>query len=266
MLDLAVRRAMPLMGAVGQAMHQVHKRVFLAQGNKECASKSRLHARRWPCLLSLLLARLEYKLETFMKEPAYLIGRFLAQLDRLHAYYAKHVSGKEDGLRQLLGNSLMSTALESPLRALELAGQRMLPYQAWGDSFAQGRKSKDALSTASDEAKATNSDRWEIRRVLEDLGRIAEELSDCGIPQANRAGLPPRVGHEAKPPTKPVLDLANSLKANDRAWMHADSAAKAQMLLGYLARPAREEATGGAGTAASPPPPGFDPAPTSIST
>ena len=46
-----------------------------------------------------------------MKEPAYLIGRFLAQFDRLHAYYARHVSGKEDGLRQLLGNSLMATAL-----------------------------------------------------------------------------------------------------------------------------------------------------------
>ena len=117
MLDLAVRRALPLMGAVGQAMHQVHQRVFLAQGDKGCSFKSSLQSRRWPCLLSLLLARLGYELQTFMKEPAYLIGRFLAQLDRLHAYYAKHVSGKEDGLRQLLGNSIMATALESPLRA-----------------------------------------------------------------------------------------------------------------------------------------------------
>jgi hypothetical protein len=260
MLDLAARRALPLMGAVGQAMHQVHQRVFLAQGDKGCALTSRLQARRWPCLLSLLLTRLGYKLETFMKEPAYLIGRFLAQLDRLHAYYAKHVSGKEDGLRQLLGNSIMATALESPLRAFELAGQRMLPYQAWGHSFAQGRKSKDALGAAPDEAKATNSDKWEVHRVLEDLGRIAEDLSDCGIPEANRAGLPARVGHEAKPPTKPILDLADTLKANDRAWMHSDSAAKAQMLLGYLARPARQEvaAAGATKTPASPTPPDFD--------
>jgi len=50
------------------------------------------------------------------------------------------------------------------------------------------------------------------------------------------------VGHEAKLPTKPVLDLADTLKANDCAWMHSDSAAKAQMLLGYLARPTRAEA------------------------
>lgn len=239
MLDLAVRRALPLMTGVAQAMHQAvtkqheKKRVFLAQGDKGCEHKSLLQARRWPCLLSLLLTRIGYKLETFMKEPAYLIGRFLAQLDRLHAYYAKHVSGKEDGLRQLLGNSTMATALESPLRAFELAGQRMLPYQAWGHSFAQGRKSKDALGAASDERKATNSDRWEVHRVLEDLGRIAEELSDCGIPEANSSGLPARVGHEAKPPTKPILDLADTLMANDRAWMHSDSAAKAQMLLGY---------------------------------
>jgi len=242
MLDLAVQRALPLIVAVGQAMHQVHQRVFVARGDKGCALKSRLQARRWPCLLSLLLTRLGYNLERFMKEPAYLIGRFLAQLDRLHAYYAKHVSGKEDGLRQLLGNSLMSTALESPLRAFELAGQRMLPYQAWGHSFAQGRKSKDALGTTSNEAKSTNSEKWEVHRVLEDLGRIAEELSDCGIPEANRVGLQTRVGHEAKLPTKPVLDLADTLKANDCAWMHSDSAAKAQMLLGYLARPTRAEA------------------------
>ena len=259
MLDLAVRRALPLMSAVGQAMHQVHQRVFLAQGDKGCALKSRLQARRWPCLLSLLITRLGYKLETFMKEPAYLIGRFLAQIDRLHAYYAKHVSGKEGGLRQLLGNSIMATALESPLRAFELAGQRMLPYQAWGHSFAQGRKLTGALGAASDEAKATNSDKWEVHRVLEDLGRIAEELSDCGIPEANRAGLPTRLGHEAKPPTKQILDLADTLKANDRAWMHADSAAKAQMLLGYLARPSREEAhvAGVVQTAATRTPPDF---------
>ena len=180
-----------------------------------------------------------------MKEPAYLMGRFLAQLDRLHAYYAKYVSGKDDGLRQLLGNSLMSTALESPLRALELAGQRMLPYQAWSYSFARGRKSKDALGAAPDEtARATNNDKWEVHRTLEDLGCIAEELSNRGIPEANRATLPMRQGHEAQSPTKPVLDLTDTLKANDRAWMHSDAAAKAQMLLGYLARPERVEASG----------------------
>jgi hypothetical protein len=254
------------MMGVAHAMHQAvakqheKKRVFLAQGDKTCALKSLLQARRWPCLLSLLLARLGYELQTFMKEPAYLIGRFLAQLDRLHAYYAKHVSGKEDGLRQLLGNAIMATALESPLRAFELAGQRMLPYQAWGQSFAQGRKSKDALGAAPDEAKATNSDKWEVYLVLEDLGRIAEELSDWAIPEANRAGLPSRAGHEAKAPTKPILDLTDTLKANDRAWMHADSAAKAQMLLGYLACPTRERSgtTGGTQAAAAPTAPDFD--------
>ncbi|MDR3412095.1 MAG: hypothetical protein P4L87_14325 [Formivibrio sp.] len=260
MLDLAVRRALPLLTAVGQAMHQVNQRVFVARGDTGCALKSSLQSRRWPCLLSLLITRLGYNLETYMKEPAYLIGRFLAQLDRLHAYYAKNVSGKEDGLRQLLGNSLMSTALESPLRAFELAGQRMLPYQAWGHSFAQGRKSKEALGATPDEAKATNSDKWEVHRVLEDLGHIAEALSDCGMPESNRAGLPARVGHEAKLPTKPILDLADTLKANDRAWMHSDSAAKAQMLLGYLARPAREEASaaGAAKTSGLPKPPDFE--------
>jgi hypothetical protein len=259
MLDLAVRSALPLMTAVAQAMHQTRNKVFVARGdNARHATKSLLLARRWPCLLALLLHRLGYQLNTFMKEPAYLIGRFLAQLDRLHGYYAKHVSGKEDGLRQLLGNSLMATALESPLRAFELAGQRMLPYQAWGRSFAQGRQSKDALGTASDDAKFANSDKWEVHRVLEDLGQIAEALSDLAIPETNRAVLPAREGHESKAPAKQLLDLTDTLKAKDRAWMHADSAAKAQMLLGYLARPERENSTTNPKSENTPKPPDFD--------
>jgi hypothetical protein len=260
MLDVAIRRALPFMGAVGQAMHQVHRRVFVAQGGKQAALKSRLQARHWPCLLSLLLVRLGYKMEAFVKEPAYLVGRFLAELDLLHAYYAKHVSGKDDGLRQLLGNSLMATALENPLRSLELAGQRMLPYQAWGYSFARGRKLKEALGAASVEAIATNSDRWDVHRILEELGAIAEELSNCAVPEGNRAGLPTRAGHEAKAPTRPVLDLAETLRANDRAWMHSDAAAKAQMLLGYLARSARVESRATAKAEATPAPPDFEPA------
>lgn len=229
MLDLAVLRALPLLSAVGQALHQVHHRIFVARGDKGAGTKSLLHARRWPCLLALLLHRLGYQLNDFMKEPAYLIGRFLAQLDRLHAYYAKHVSGKEDGLRQLIGNSLMSVALESPLRAFELAGQRMLPYQAWAEQFSRG---KDSYS---DEEK--RKDAGYVNSILWDLGRIAEQLSECGVPEVNRALRAERIGHEAESPTRPILDLKDTLTANDRAWMHADSAAKSQMLLGYLARP-----------------------------
>ena len=243
MLDLAVRRALPVLSAIGQALHQVHHRVFVARGDKGAGTKSRLHARRWPCLLALLLHRLGYQLNTFMKEPAYLIGRFLAQLDRLHAYYAKHVSGKEDGLRQLIGNSLMSVALESPLRAFELAGQRMLPYQAWAEQFSRG---KDSYPN-----EEKRRDAGYVNSILWDLGRIAEQLSECGVPEANRAHPPERVGHEAKPPTRPILDLKDTLTANDRAWMHADSAAKSQMLLGYLARPEKKQASTATGAAAT---------------
>lgn len=242
-LELAVRRALPLLTAVGQAMHQTNRVTFAAMGDRgRHLARSVLHARRWPCLLSLLLTRLGYELNTptTMKETSFLIGRFLAQLDRLHAYYAKYVSGKDEGLRQLLGNSLMSVALESPLRAFELAGQRMLPYQAWAEQFSRCRdrfkeeqKQKDAGS---------------VGAILWDLGRIAEDLSERGIPEATRDSLPQREGQEAKTPTKPILDLADTLKAQDRAWMHADSAAKAQMLLGYLARPSKKGPTRPDGT------------------
>lgn len=170
-----------------------------------------------------------------MKETAFLIGRFLAQLDRLHGYYAKYVSGKDEGLRQLLGNSLMAVALESPLHAFQLAGQRMLPYQAWAEQFSRARNSF--------KEEQRRKDAGFVGAILWDLGRIAEDLSERGIPETARDCLPQRQGHEAKPPTKPILDLADTLNAHDRAWMHAGSAAKAQMLLGYLARPPKKEAT-----------------------
>jgi hypothetical protein len=114
------------------------------------------------------------------------------------------------------------------------------------------------LGVASDEVKKTNSDRWEVNRILEELGRVTEELSECGVPEGNRTAPSTRIGDEAKPPAKPILDLADTLKAEDRAWMHSDSPAKAQMLLGYLARPAREDPRAAAGEERKPIPPDFE--------
>jgi hypothetical protein len=48
----------------------------------------------------------------------------------------------------------------------------------------------------------------------------------------------------------------DTLKAQDRAWMHADSAAKAQMLSGYLAQP--ESSTPNPKSEKTPKPPDFD--------
>jgi hypothetical protein len=162
-----------------------------------------------------------------MKEPAYLIGRLLAQVDRLHSYYALHVSGKGQ-MTQLLGNSLMPVALERPCEAFELLGQRILPYQAWAMSFSRGRY---ADKQKQEDANAVGSIVWE-------LGQIASELAQRIIPEENIATLPVREGHESRPPAKQLLD------AKDYAWMSVGSAAKAQMLLGYLARPPKKTPDG----------------------
>jgi hypothetical protein len=144
----------------------------------------------------------------------------LAQVDRLHSYYALYVSGKES-MPQLLGNSTMSIALEQPRRAFELLGQRILPYQAWAYSFSRGKHADDQKGK---DARVVSGILWE-------LGQISVELAERSIPEENVALLPSREGHESRPPAKHLLD------AKDYAWMEVSAAAKAQMLLGYLARP-----------------------------
>ena len=158
-----------------------------------------------------------------MNDPAYLVGRLLAEVDRLHSYYALCVSDKEQ-MRQLLGNSTMAVALEQPRRALELLGQRILPYQAWAYSFSRGKYK--------DEQK--NKDAKIVSEILWELGKISAELAKRTVPEENVASLPNREGHESRPPAKNLLD------AKDYAWMEVSAAAKAQMLLGYLARPSKE--------------------------
>jgi hypothetical protein len=220
LLELAVRRATPLLLAVGQAAHQSGHRVFAPP---KASAKCALQTLRWPCIFGLLLARLNYQLKTYMKDSAYLIGKLLAQVDRLHSYYALHVSGKEK-MTQLLGNSLMPVALEQPRQAFELLGQRILPYQAWAMSFSRG---KYADQQKQKDANAVGGILWE-------LGQIAGELALRTVPEENVAALPVREGHESRPPAKSLLD------AKDYAWMSVGSAAKAQMLLGYLSRPPKK--------------------------
>ncbi len=232
LLELAVRRATPLLLAVGQASHQSGYRVFAPpQASAKCAS----HSLRWPCIFGLLLTRLKYNLETYMKEPAYLIGRMLSLVDSLHSYYAKRVSGK-DQLPQLLGNSLMAVALEQPQRAFELLGQRILPYQAWAYSFQRG---KDTFPEPDKRADAEA-----VGKILGALGKIAAELAEQTIPAENLANLPVRDGHEKHPPAKHLLDAA------PHAWEGVrSSAAKSQMLLGYLARSPKKTSDGKSGGA-----------------
>lgn len=171
------------------ALGQAH-----AQGQVFIAAKSYTRqAIILPSILGLLLFKMNITKEEYMKSAPYLVGRLLSLADQLHYHYCQHV---RDGSvpPQLMGNALMPTALEEPVKALALYCNRVLPYQAWA-------------KTTSDE-KAVGLARY----FLAELGKVCSELGEvCSDPPST--SLPERC---------------------------ADSD-KAQMLIGYLARPEKSD-------------------------
>lgn len=171
------RNAVGLMLALGQAHAQ--EQVFTGAKN---------HARQaiiLPSILGLLLFKLNITKEDYMKSAPYLVGRLLSFADQLHHHYCQHVRGGSIP-PQLMGNALMSTALEEPEKALALYANRILPYQAWAKTV-----SGDAAGLA--------------HYFLAELGKTCSEVS---------------------------------LSEASKRCTDAD---KAQMLIGYLARPEKSE-------------------------
>ena len=116
-----------------------------------------------------------------MHSAPFMVGRMLALADTLHKEYCRHVRKKEVP-PQLIGNALMSTAVDNPERGLARLRERLMIYQAW------------ATKVQGDEYRLA---KW----TLGQMGLVSRELARLALP--------------------------------DRT----DDADKAQMLLGYLARP-----------------------------
>ena len=87
-----------------------------------------------PSVIGLLLYSQNRFKEEYMENIPYLIGQILKISDELHAFYCKIV---RDGNipPQLVGNSLMISALETPERMLAMLAQRMTPYIAWAKQY-----------------------------------------------------------------------------------------------------------------------------------
>ncbi len=87
-----------------------------------------------PSLLGLLLHKLGIHKEAYMTNTPFLVGRILKLSDELHAFYCQEV--RNNNLPpQLVGNSLMIAALESPTQALAQLSMRLNPYLAWAKQF-----------------------------------------------------------------------------------------------------------------------------------
>jgi hypothetical protein len=111
-------------------------------------------------LLGILLYKLDHKKEGYMKGEAFQIGRLLSLVDTLHKEYCKVVR-KTELPSQLLGNTMMKTALDSPQRALARLNQRLLVYKAWADK-------------GHEEAKLG---KW----ALSEMGEIAQKLENVDL-------------------------------------------------------------------------------------
>ncbi len=116
-----------------------------------------------PQILGLILGKLDYKKGIYMKGPPYLIGRLLSLADQLHVQYCREVR-KGQVPPQLVGNALMTNAMETPEKALALLWQRIKPYHAWAQTVQGG-----------DEVRLA-------KYFLGEIGRVCASLSDTDVP------------------------------------------------------------------------------------
>jgi len=176
LLRLALQRTAPLLVGIGGALCTRQWKPFRNDAPRVALVTV--------SLMSILLYKLGYRKEVYMKEIAFNVGRLLALADTLHKEYCRHVRNAETPA-QLIGNALMSTALENPERVLVRLSERIPIYQAWGNKV---------------QGKEFGLVKW----TLGQMGEVCNTLSEYPIPG------------------------------------RIDDAAKAQMLLGYLARPERK--------------------------
>ena len=80
-----------------------------------------------------------------MKETAFSLGQVLKISDELHSLYCE-VKRDGDIPPQLVGNSVLVTASDMPVRALALLMSRMNPYISWAKQYRTQEKNKSRLA------------------------------------------------------------------------------------------------------------------------
>ncbi|HAM50649.1 MAG TPA: hypothetical protein DCP92_08140, partial [Nitrospiraceae bacterium] len=153
-IDAMVRNFLSLVLMIGKENHSA--RVFKI--DQKFAKQS-----LWlPSILGLLLYKINIE-GGHMSSPAFLVGRFLSLADKLHLKYCEVVR-KNSIPPQLVGNALMSTALQEPVKALSMLSQRILPYQAWANTLKEGEEI------------------GLVKYFLKELGELSDKLRELDIP------------------------------------------------------------------------------------
>lgn len=154
-IDAIVRNCTSLLLAIGQ--ENTYFLVF--KMNKKYEKQALL----LPSILGLLLYKNGIKKGGFMNSSAYLVGRLLSLVDDLHLKYCQHVR-KGSIPPQLVGNALISTALETPEKALSMLSQRIPPYQAWAKTLSDSEQ-----------------DVGLVKYFLKQIGEVSNQLKEAGL-------------------------------------------------------------------------------------
>lgn len=141
-------------------------------------------------LIGILLSKIGISKEEYMQQPSFLVGKMLKIADEIHELYCKDVRGSAMP-GQLIGNSMMTAALDSPVQALAQLGLRIKPYYGW----AQTNKNEKTAGLS--------------RYLIKLCGETAEELSKHELPQrlndAEKAQL--LLGYLASHPKKNETEI-----------------------------------------------------------
>jgi hypothetical protein len=117
-LNLILQRTRPLLINAGKAAvsseYSIHAKKTILQAIS---------------FIGIILFKLGYVKENYMKSAGYNVGRLLSLADCLHKEYCKHVR-KGDVPNNLIGNSLLQTVLDNPVRGVARLSERIAVYIA----------------------------------------------------------------------------------------------------------------------------------------
>lgn len=96
-------------------------------------------------VMGLLLYKYGKNKEDYMEQIAFQLGQFLKISDEIHAFYCKEVR-KGDVPTQLAGNSMLLSAIDTPITALVQLGKRINPYYTWAKQYRTKGKENSGLA------------------------------------------------------------------------------------------------------------------------
>lgn len=157
-LQMIIQRIRPLLMGIGRAGNATDFDIL--EKYSVAAKRAVLQA---VSFLGIVLFKLGYTKENYMKDAGYNIGRLLSLADCLHKEYCRHV--RNEIPNQLLGNSLLQTVLDNPVRGLARLSERIAIYTAWV-------------------SRVHGEQYWLARWAKKQMGMVSERLSEATIPDS----------------------------------------------------------------------------------